>query len=106
MGKINMKGGTPSQWASLCDSCAWSHMVKGFRESELVVICTEVNPNISVPFKVQDCTGYLDRNRPSYDAMTKLAINVEPSRRSLAGLGFSATTVEDEDSECEEPVSI
>ena len=98
MSKINMKGGTPSGWASLCDSCAWSHIVKGFRESELVVICTDVSPNIPVPFKVQDCSDYLDRNRPSYDAMTKLAIKVEPSR-SLTPLGFGAATVEDEDFE-------
>ena len=61
------------------------------------MICTDVNPNISVPFKVQDCTDYLDRNRPSYDAMTKLAIKVEPSR-SLTPLGFRST-VEDEDLE-------
>ncbi len=86
--KINMKGGTPSGWASLCESCAWSHIVKGFRESELMVICTDVHPNISVPFKVQDCT--------SYDAMTKLAIKFEPARRAV---GFSATLAEDEDLE-------
>jgi len=66
MGKINMKGGTPHGWASLCTTCTWAHIVTGFRESELVVICMEVNPNLTVPFKVKDCTNYLDRNRPSY----------------------------------------
>jgi hypothetical protein len=89
MGKINMKGGTPSGWASLCATCAWAHIVSGFRESELVVICTEVNPNFPVPFKVQECTNYLDRNRPSYEAMRKLAIYVEPSS-SLKPVGFRA----------------
>ncbi len=86
--KLNLKGGTPSGWASLCDSCASSHIVKGFREAELVVICTDVHPNIPVPFKVQDCT--------SYEAMTESAIKLEPPRRSV---GFSAATVEDEDLE-------
>ena len=85
MGKINMKGGTPSGWASLCTTCTWAHIVSGFRESELVVICTEVNPNLTVPFKVKECTNYLDRNRPSYDAMTKLAIHVEPWQLAEAG---------------------
>jgi hypothetical protein len=89
MGKINMKGGTPSGRASLCTTCAGAHIVSGFRESELVVICTEVNPNFPVPFKVQECTNYLDRNRPNYDAMTKLAIHVEPSS-SLKPVGFRA----------------
>jgi hypothetical protein len=89
MSKINMKGGTPNTWSSLCSSCAWAHVVAGFRESELVVICTEVHPNFCVPFKVKECTSYLDRNRPNYDAMTKLAIHVEPSS-SLKPVGFRA----------------
>jgi hypothetical protein len=89
MGKINMKGGTPHGWASLCTTCTWAHIVSGFRESELVVICMEVNPNLTVPFKVKDCTNYLDRNRPSYDAMAKLAIHVEPGS-SLKPVGFRA----------------
>ena len=74
MGKMNVKGGTPSGWASLCTTCTWAHIVAGFRESELVVICTDVVPNLTLPFKVKECTKYLDRNRPSYDAMTKLAV--------------------------------
>ena len=89
MGKMNVKGGTPSGWASLCTTCTWAHIISGFRESELVVICTEVVPNFTLPFKVKECTKYLDRNRPSYDAMTKLAIDVEPCS-SLKPVGFRA----------------
>jgi hypothetical protein len=89
MGKMNVKGGTPSGWASLCTTCTWAHIVSGFRESELVVICSEVVPNFTLPFKVKECTKYLDRNRPSYDAMTKLAIDVEPCS-SLKPVGFRA----------------
>jgi hypothetical protein len=56
-----------------------------------------VNPNFPVPFKVHECTNYLDRNRPSYDAMTKLAIDAEPCS-SLKPVGFRAKLelVEDE----------
>ncbi len=50
MGKIKVKGGTPNGWASLCTTCAWAHIVSGFRESELVVICTEVNPKTLLSF--------------------------------------------------------
>jgi hypothetical protein len=50
----------------------------GYRESELVVVCTEVHPNVTVPFKVRECTSYLDKNRPDYDQMEKLAIEVLP----------------------------
>jgi hypothetical protein len=100
MGKINIKGGTPNTWTSLCMTCTWAHLVSGFRESELVVICKEVNPNFIVPFKVQECSDYLDRNRPSYDAMTKLAIHVEPAS-SLKPVGFRAKleVVSDKDEE-------
>ncbi|MGA3224879.1 MAG: hypothetical protein ABSC65_14025 [Acidobacteriaceae bacterium] len=101
MSKINIKGGTPSGWASLCTTCSWAHILSGFRESELLVICTEVNPNFTVPFKVQECTNYLDRNRPSYDAMTKLAIHVEPCS-SLKPVGFRAKLALGEEDEVEE----
>ena len=91
-----MKGATPRSWSSLCSTCNSAHIITGFRESELVVICTEVHPNFAVPFKVQDCTSYLDRNRPDYNAMTKLAIDVEPSS-SIKPVGFRAkVTVIDE----------
>jgi hypothetical protein len=100
MGKINIKGGTPNRWDSLCTTCTWAHIVSGFRESELVVICAEVTPNLTVPFKVKECTSYLDRNRPSYDAMTRLAIHVEPSS-SLKPVGFRARLELVEDGEAE-----
>jgi hypothetical protein len=98
MSKINMKGGTPNTWSSLCATCTWATVVAGFRESELVVICTDVQPNFCVPFKVKECSSYLDRNRPDYDAMKKLAIVVEPSS-SLKPVGFRAkvTPVEREE---------
>ena len=101
MGKIKMKGGTPYEWASLCDSCSWAHIVTGFRESELMVICTEVNPNVSLSFRVKECSGYLDRNKPSYDAMTKLAIKIESSStlKPVAGFRTAAAVVDDEDAE-------
>jgi hypothetical protein len=97
MSKINMKGATPRGWNSLCATCNYAHIVSGFRESELVVICTRVYPSFAVPYKVQECTGYLDRNRPDYNAMTRLAIHVEPSS-SLKPVGFRAkVTAIDED---------
>ncbi len=79
----------------------------GFRESELVMICTEVHPNLRLPFPVYDCTGYHDKNRPDYNQMQKLAIDVVPGPlKNLGfklGLGFAKTAVkvpldpEDED---------
>lgn len=98
MGTIKMKGGTPCEWTSLCKSCSWAHIVTGFRESELIVICTDVSPNVSLAFPVRECTGYLDRNRPDYDAMTKLAITIDASStlKPVPGFRTKAAVVEDE----------
>jgi hypothetical protein len=87
MSKTNMKGGTPFGWASLCGTCTWAHIVTGYRESEMIVICTGVSPNIPVPFKVRDCTNYLGRDRPSWDEMKDLAIDVLPTT-SAKKVGF------------------
>ncbi len=82
-----MKGGTPFGWVSLCGSCTWAHIVTGYRESEMVVICTDVSPNIAVPFKVRGCTSYLGRDRPSWEEMKDLAIDVLPAS-SAKKVGF------------------
>ena len=89
MGKVNIKGGTPVGSASLCRTCSWAHIVNGYRESEMLVICTDVYPNIAVPFTVRECTAYNDKNRPDWDEMEKLAIQVLPSG-SGKPTGFSA----------------
>jgi hypothetical protein len=76
MGKAYVKGGTPVGSASLCRTCTSAHIMTGYRESEMVTICNDVNPNIVVPFKVYECTGYYDKNRPSWKQMEDLAIDV------------------------------
>lgn len=87
MGKPYVKGGTPVGSDSLCRTCASAQIMSGFRESELVTICDNVHPNIVVPFNIHECTGYYDKNRPSWDDMKKLAINVEP-RSTFKPVGF------------------
>ena len=89
MGKVNIKGGTPVGSASLCRTCSWAHIVNGYRESEMLVICTDVSPNITVPFTVRECTAYNDKNRPNWDQMEKLAIDVLPTH-SGKPTGFAA----------------
>jgi hypothetical protein len=100
MGKINMKGGTAVGWVSMCNTCAWAHIMTGHRESELAVVCTDVSPNVAVPFKVRECTGYLDKNRPNYDQMEKLAIDVLPVS-SAKPVGFRAKPAEIERNDAE-----
>ena len=89
MGKINIKGGTPVGTVSLCRTCSWAHIMSGYRESEMLVVCTDLSPNIAVPFTVNECTSYNDKNRPNWDQMEKLAIDVLPSSTGKP-TGFSA----------------
>ena len=58
----------------------------GYRESEFIAMCNNVQPNIVVPFNIYECTGYYDKNRPSWAEMQELAIEVVP--RPLHSVGF------------------
>jgi hypothetical protein len=78
MGKVNFKGAAPVASASLCRTCSYSHILSGYRESEMMVVCTATYPDFAVPFVVRECTGYNDKARPDWDQMEKLAIEVAP----------------------------
>jgi len=87
MGKGVVKGGTPVGSESLCRTCSSAHIMRGYRESELLTICYRVEPNIVVPFMIYECSGYYDKNRPSWNQMQKLAIHVQPGN-TLKPAGF------------------
>ncbi|MBT9332704.1 hypothetical protein [Paracidobacterium acidisoli] len=91
MGNLYVKGGTPKGSVSLCGTCLSAQIITGYRESEMLVICTDVHPNIALPFKVYECSAYGDKNRPDWDQMEKLAIDVRPSA-SLKPVGFKVRT--------------
>ena len=95
MGKAFIKGGTPVGSESLCRTCSNAHIMTGYRESELVTMCNEVHPNIVVPFVIYECSGYYDKNRPDWEQMQKLAINLSaPPLKPVGfklGLGFQDT---------------
>lgn len=97
MGKAYVKGGTPVGSVSLCRTCTSAQIMTGYRESELVTFCNNVHPNIVVPFNIYECTGYYDKNRPSWDEMKKLAINVAPGPLKpvgfKVGIGFREAAV-------------
>jgi hypothetical protein len=97
MSKVYVKGGTPAGSESMCKTCSYAHIMTGYRESEMVTMCWRVDPNIVVPFLMYECTGYHDKNRPSWTEMQKLAIHVSPGNPKPVGFkvgaGFGETTV-------------
>ena len=89
----------PGDSESLCRTCYWAHAQKGFRESEEVIFCA-FGPMRKVPFKVRDCTDYLNRTLPTRQQMERIAliISTEPARKRAGfwRLGFSNESEEDE----------
>ena len=49
MSRAYIKGGTPVGSESLCRTCVNAHIMTGYRESEMVTVCTNVGPNVVVP---------------------------------------------------------
>jgi hypothetical protein len=90
MSKLNVQNGTPVGSAHLCKSCNWGQIVSGYRESDALVICTNVSPNLVVPFTVSDCSAFTDKFKPTWEQMTKLAIEVNPVRVSAKTRGFQS----------------
>jgi len=97
MSKPYIKGGTPVGSESLCKTCCYAHIMTGYRESESITMCNEVNPNIVVPFVIYECSGYYDKNRPSWKQMERLAINVTPGPLKKVGFKVGASGADDAD---------
>ncbi|MFC6645953.1 hypothetical protein ACFQBQ_10255 [Granulicella cerasi] len=86
MGNIFVKDGTPSGSGSLCRTCSNAILIRGYRESEQITLCEKPYQTMTLPFPVYECSGYYDKNRPGWDQMEKLAINVVPG--PLKPVGF------------------
>ena len=90
---IKIKGSPHPKGESLCKSCRWVDMQRGFRESEEAVFCNfdKLRP---IMFKVAECTDFDNRSLPQQWEMEKIAllINVEPARRKA---GFSGVDAEE-----------
>jgi hypothetical protein len=93
---------------SLCRSCYWAHIQKGFRESEEAVYCC-FSRFRAVPFKVADCTDFSSKNVPTREQMEQLALIIptRPARKrtGFAGVG-SAGQPQAEEAEDEELISV
>ncbi len=99
MGKVNVKNGTPVGNAHLCRTCLHGQFTTGYRETDVLVICTNPTPARLVPFPVCECTDYWDRNRPSFGQMHKLALDFSEGRRKpvrgFSTAGFAAVADDD-----------
>ena len=89
MGKLNVKNGTPVGNEHLCKGCTNGQFTTGYRESDILVVCTNVYPSIRLPFVVHQCSDFQDRLRPDWEQMEKLFIQIQPVRISKKTKGFN-----------------
>ena len=91
MQTIVMKKAALNDERSLCSACYWSHIQKGFHESEESVFCcfSKFRP---VPFKLADCTDFSNQNVPTREQMENIALIIptKPVRKpgGFSGIGF------------------
>ena len=70
---IVIRNGKSQASESLCNSCYWAHIQRGFAESEEVILCAFLRQPRAVPFKVSYCTDYSDKRVPSRRDMEEIA---------------------------------
>jgi hypothetical protein len=92
---IVIRNGKPQGSESLCNSCYWAHIQRGFAESEEIILCAFLRPARLVPFKVSQCTDYNDKRVPSKSDMEEIAwiIRTKDVNRHV---GFTKKEMDDE----------
>jgi hypothetical protein len=98
---VRVKGGTPVQGPSLCESCTQAHIVRGFRESELVVVCQATYPERRVTFAVRECSRYVSMTSHTLVEMQKIAWPLTPRNPRQAGFVAPSHDDDKDDSEIE-----
>ena len=70
---VVIRSGKPQTTESLCNSCYWAHIQRGFAESEEAILCVFLRQPHAVMFKVSQCTDYNDKRVPSRKDMEDIA---------------------------------
>ena len=66
-------GGTPIGQDSKCDTCVYARMIRGYSESEKITICDRIFEPIRIPFRVRECSDYLDKRLPCVEDLEDIA---------------------------------
>ena len=76
---IYIKNGTPLDGPSLCETCSRGFVARGYRESEITVVCQALYPERRMRFPVRICTGYIEKNRQTIREMEEIALVLDRS---------------------------
>lgn len=95
-------GGTPVGQASQCDTCVYARIIRGYSESEKITICDRIYEAIRIPFRVRECSDYVDKRLPCIEDLEEIAWQLR-SKSAGKTAGFVAIT-ELRDSQAENEV--
>lgn len=80
-------GGTPVGEESICKTCCYSRLVKGYSMVERIMLCDRWGDPVRIPFKVMECSDYLDKRLPDVEDMEKMAYILQ-QRKNGHSAGF------------------
>jgi hypothetical protein len=66
-------GGTPVGQESKCDTCVYARIIRGYSESEKITLCDRIFDPVRIPFRVRECSDYLDRRLPCVEDLEDIA---------------------------------
>ena len=84
-------GGTPVGQASQCDTCVYARIIRGYSESEKITICDRIYEAIRIPFRVRECSDYVDKRLPCIEDLEEIAWQLR-SKSAGKTAGFVAIT--------------
>jgi hypothetical protein len=88
---IHVRNGTPAGTVSLCHTCRYAHIQKGYADSEEQVRCGYFYEQVRVVhFAVRTCTDYVSKLVQTVCEMEKVAFILgagEIAKRRSAGFG-------------------
>jgi hypothetical protein len=93
---LHVKNGTPMHGPSLCETCVFAHVKRGFRESEVFVVCVAAEPAHRVPFPIRECSAHRDKTRPSVYEMEKIASIITPRDPKRTGFVHASDLAKEE----------
>jgi len=96
-------GGTAIGQDSRCDSCVFSRVIRGYSESECITLCDRLYEAIRIPFKVRECTDFIDKRLPRIEHLEDIAWIIRSKNAGhRAGFGPDAVEIPGEDQAAEE----
>jgi hypothetical protein len=88
-------GGTPVGQASQCDTCVYARIIRGYSESEKITICDRLFEAIRIPFRVRECSDYVDKRLPCIEDLEEIAWQLR-SKSAGKKAGFVVPVPEDQ----------